>query len=397
MNNFQRIWTVFSKEVSDNMRDRRSILSALSSSLIGPFIMLLLIIILGRTLFADFQERTFDLPVVGEQYAPQLIAFLRQNGAVIQPGPADPEKAVRNGDLRVVLVIPGADYAENLSAGRPAPVQLVMDISRQSSSAVIERTRKLLEAYSSMVAVQRLMARGIDPVVVQPLQVELRDVSTPETQALLFLNMMPYFVVLVVFVGGMYVVIDATAGERERGSLEPLLINPVRRWELVLGKLFAGFPFAVLALSVTLGAFWVAFNLFPIEDYIGVQFKLSFSALAAIFLVSLPMILLASSLQMIVATATRSFKEAQTYTSLLALAPALPGLALAFMSVKPSLFNMLVPTFGQQLTINQFMRGEPVQVGLVLLNAAVTLIVAGALVVISVRLYEREQIILGPR
>jgi len=109
------------------------------------------------------------------------------------------------------------------------------------------------------------------------------------------------------------------------------------------------------------------------------------------------MIFLASSLQMVVATATKSFKEAQTYTSLLALAPALPGLGLAFIPVKPNIINMLIPTFGQQLTINQFMRGEPIQIGLVALNAAGTLIIAGLLIVISVRLYGREQIMLGPR
>lgn len=397
MNHLLLIWTVFSKEVLDNLRDRRSIISALSSSLIGPFIMLALILILGRTLFADFQERTFNLPVVGGEYAPDLIAFLRGSGAVIQPGPADPETAVRNGDLAIVLVIPKAEYAENLSAGKPAFVRVVLDVSRQSTTPVIERTRSLLEAYSSLIAMQRLMARGIDPVTIRPLQVEQRDVSTPQTQALLFLNMMPYFVVLVVFVGGMYVVIDATAGERERGSLEPLLINPVQRWELVVGKLFAAFPFTVLALVVTLGAFWVAFNLFPIEEYIGIQLSLGFNVLAAIFLISAPMIFLASSLQMVVATATKSFKEAQTYTSLLALAPALPGLGLAFIPVKPNIINMLIPTFGQQLTINQFMRGEPIQIGLVALNAAGTLIIAGLLIVISVRLYGREQIMLGPR
>lgn len=397
MNHLLLIWTVFSKEVLDNLRDRRSIISALSSSLIGPFIMLALILILGRTLFADFQERTFNLPVVGGEYAPDLIAFLRGSGAVIQPGPADPETAVRNGDLAIVLVIPKAEYADNLSAGKPAFVRVVLDVSRQSTTPVIERTRSLLEAYSSLIAMQRLMARGIDPVTIRPLQVEQRDVSTPQTQALLFLNMMPYFVVLVVFVGGMYVVIDATAGERERGSLEPLLINPVQRWELVVGKLFAAFPFTVLALVVTLGAFWVAFNLFPIEEYIGIQLSLGFNVLAAIFLISAPMIFLASSLQMVVATATKSFKEAQTYTSLLALAPALPGLGLAFIPVKPNIINMLIPTFGQQLTINQFMRGEPIQIGLVALNAAGTLIIAGLLIVISVRLYGREQIMLGPR
>lgn len=397
MKRIQTTWVVFLKEVLDNLRDRRSILSALTSSLIGPGVLLLMIVIIGRTVIADAKERTFDLPVVGAEYAPALVQFLGQNGAIIQPGPQDPETAVRNGDLELVLVIPGPEFGEDFSAGRPAKVQIVLDASRQSASISVERARSLLETYSRMMTNLRLMARGVDPLVLQPLVVEERDVSTPQTQALLFLSMMPYFVVLVVFVGGMYVVIDSTAGERERGSLEPLLINPARRYELVLGKLFASMPFSIGSLLLTLTAFGVAFNVFPIEDYLGVRLMLDIKALVGILLVALPMVLLASALQMIVATATKSFKEAQTYTSLLALVPALPGIGLAFTPVKPSLTNMLVPTFGQQLTINQLMRGEPIQVGFVLLNALSTLLVAGALIWISVRLYERERIIFGPR
>ncbi len=127
------------------------------------------------------------------------------------------------------------------------------------------------------------------------------------------------------------------------------------------------------------------------------QLSLSVPALAGIFVIALPMILLASSLQMVVATYTRSFKEAQTYVSLLALVPALPGIGLAFLPIKPSLLNMLIPTFGQQLLINQLMRGEPIEPLFVVISAASTLVAALPLIYISVRLFERERVIFGPR
>ncbi len=339
---------VFSKEVRDNWRDRRSLFSAMASSLIGPVILLFMIVILGKTLFKDAQETTLMLPLVGAENAPVLVQFLEQNGIEIRGAPADPEAAVRNGDLQVALVIPEG-YGEDFSQGRPATVRVIFDSSRQSAIASVEKVRNLLEGYNGQIGAMRLLARGLDPVVTTPLAIEQVDVSTPQSQAVIFLNMMPYFVVLVVFVGGMYVIIDATAGERERGSLEPLLINPVPRWELVLGKLLASIPFAVFSVFMTLLAFAVAFNVFPIEDYVGFQLTLDVAALAAIFLISLPMILLASSLQMIIATFTRSFKEAQTYVAFLPLIPALPGIGLAFAPIKPSLWAMLIPTFGQQL------------------------------------------------
>lgn len=396
MTSLDRIFAVFSKELKDNLRDRRSVFSALSSSLIGPVILLALIVIMGRTIFQDAQVREMSLRVSGAEYAPNLIRFLEQNGVTVLPGPEDPETEVRNGNLDVVLII-SPEYPEDFSAGRPATVRVVRDSSRQSAMVAVERTRNLVEGYSQQIGAMRLLARGVSPAVTQALAVEQVDVATPQSQAVIFLNMMPYFIVLVVFVGGMYVIIDATAGERERGSLEPLLINPVARWEFVVGKLAASLPFAIFAVFATLAAFAAAFNLFPLEDYVGIQLTLDLRALAAIFLISLPMVLLASALQMIIATFTRSFKEAQTYVAFLPLIPALPGIGLAFLPVRPTLVTMLIPTFGQQLIINQLMRGEPVSMVNVLVSAAATILAALVCIYIAVLLYQRERVLFGAR
>jgi sodium transport system permease protein len=214
---------------------------------------------------------------------------------------------------------------------------------------------------------------------------------------LIFLNIMPYFIILVVFTGGMYVIIDTTAGERERGSLEPLLINPVRRSEFVLGKMSASLPFVIFAVLLTLGAFAVGFNLIPLEEYVGFQLSINLSTLGAIFLLSVPMMLLASGLQMVVATFTRSFKEAQTYVTLLPFIPALPGLGIAFFPVRAQVWMMMIPTFGQQILINQFMRGEYVNLIHVIVSVISTLIAAALLVILAIKLYGREKIIFGTK
>jgi sodium transport system permease protein len=394
MNSFQRVWVVFQKEVRDNMRDQRSIYSALGSSLIGPVLILLMIVVLGQSIFKDIQESKIDLAVLGTENAPSLILFLEQNGVNILPAPADPQEAVRNGDMDVVLMIPEG-YGKDFRAGTPATVQIVIDSSRQSASARVSRVRELVQGYAAQTGAQRLLARGINPAITQPLALERVDVATPQSQVTIFLNMMPYFIILVIFVGGMYVVIDTTAGERERGSLEPLLINPITRAEFVWGKLLASIPFALFAVAVTLLAFFAAFNLFPVEDYIGMQLTINPLALFQIFLLSLPMVVLASALQMVVATFTRSFKEAQTYVSFLPLIPAIPGIGLAFLPVKPSLVTMLIPTFGQQILINQLMRGENVMALNVLVSTLATLFLSGILIWIAIRLYRQERILFG--
>lgn len=396
MNTFGRITVVFWKELQDNLRDRRSVFSALSSSLIGPILLLVLIVFLGRSVFSEQRARSIVLPVSGAENAPSLIQFLEQNGVIVHPAPADPAAEVRSGNFDLVLIIP-EQYAVNFSAGLPATVRIVNDTSRQSALGAVERIRGLLQAYNQQIGHLRLVARGISPAVINPLAIERFDVSTPQSQGAFILNMLPYFIVLVVFVGGMYVIIDTTAGERERGSLEPLLINPIPRWELVVGKLAASLPFAVFAVLLTLAAFAVAFNVFPVEDYLGIQLRVDVIALVVIFLISLPMVVLASALQMIIASFTHSFKEAQTYVAFLPLIPALPGIGLAFLPVKASLWMMLIPTFGQQLLINQLMRGEPISIANVAISAGVTLLLSAVLVYLAVKLYERERILFGAR
>ena len=388
----ERIRIIFAKEVQDNLRDRRTLSGALIYPLLGPILMALVFSLAGRTVLTK-TEKPLPLPVVGAGNAPSLIQFLKQNGAEIKPAPADPEAEVRAGNYDAVLIIPEA-YGKDFSAGRPATVQLVLDDSRQSAAPSIRRTRQMLSAYSQQIGSLRLLARGINPGVISALAVEEMDIATPQSQAARILAMLPYFIIFSVFIGGMYLAIDTTAGERERGSLEPLVINPVGRHELVLGKLGATLIFTLVAVIETLLGFYVMLNYLPAEA-VGVKMSLGLYALSLIFLLTLPMMLLAASLQMIVATLTRSYKEAQTYLGFMPLVPAMPGLFLALSPVKAKSWMMLIPTFGEQLLINQVMRGEAVLPFHVLISATTTITIGIALTVIAILMYGREQIVFG--
>lgn len=396
MRNFslRRIWTVFKKEVVDNLRDRRSISSSLLTPIFMPVFLIAMIIVLGSSVFSDALEQPLNLPVQGAENAPGLIAFLKQNNVTVQPAPADPESAVREGEVNLVLIV-GNDFAGALAEGQPAPLEVVMDSSRTSASNDIQRARSLINAYNGTLATLRLQVRGVSPSLLNVVSVELVDTATPQSQALIFLNMLPFLLIMTVFFGGMYVIIDTTAGERERGSLEPLLINPTLRAEFVLGKLLASLPFALVILALTLFLFWVGFNLVPLEDYVGFQMSIDASVLWRIFWLCVPMVLLASALQIVVASYTRSFKEAQTYLSFLPLIAGLPGAFIAFLPVRSSMPAMMIPTYGQSLLINQMMRGETIQPMNMIVSVVMTLIAAVLLTILAIRLYNREQILYG--
>jgi len=386
----EHIRIIFAKEVMDSLRDRRTMAAALFYPLLGPLLLALLFTVIGRTVSTQ-AVKSLPLPVIGAENAPTLIQFLQQNSAYILPAPADPEADVRAGNHDVVLIIP-KDYGKAFSAGYPATVQLVMDESRQSASVSIRRAKEMLESYSRQIGALRLLARGVHPGVTTALAIEEADLATPQSQGARFINILPYFVVFSVFVGGMYLAIDTTAGERERGSLEPLLINPAARSEMVLGKLSATLVFTVIAVIETLLGFYVMLNILPTEAF-GVKISLGIDAILIIFLLAIPMMLLAASLQMIVATFTRSYKEAGNYLGFMSFVPALPGMFLSFVPFKIKLWTMLIPIFGQQLIINQVMRGEAFDQLYALISAAVTLVAGVLLTIVAVRLFERERIL----
>ncbi|MGQ0585961.1 MAG: ABC transporter permease, partial [Gammaproteobacteria bacterium] len=173
-----RAWlTVCAKEIRESLRDRRTLGSALLfGPLMMPAVLVIMLSVIGGRVAADL-EKTLVLPVVGAGHAPNLVAWLRQQGVDVQPGPADPAQAVLNKQAEVVLVIT-PEYGEDWRAGRPAAVELHFDRTRDRAQTAVRRARGLLEAYSATLGALRLTARGIDPDVARALAIEDRDASS---------------------------------------------------------------------------------------------------------------------------------------------------------------------------------------------------------------------------
>jgi sodium transport system permease protein len=381
---------VFRKEVVDNLRDRRTLVAALLYPFLGPGLILLMVFAIGR--LSKDAELPLKLPVEGAERAPSLISFLEQNRVEIEPAPDSPEDAVRSGEKMLVLVIP-EEFGDQFRAGDPAVVKLVVDPSRNEALSSIQRAQALLGGYAHQIGQLRLQSRGVDPRVVDALAIENLDVSTPQSQGARMLAMAPYLIIISLFVGGMYLAIDSTAGERERGSLEPLLINPLGRAELVLGKAAAVLLFTLVALVETLLGFAVILNLVPLERFLGVRMSLPPKALVSILLVSLPLMVFVVALQMMIASYTKSFKEAQNYISAMLLVPAIPAMVMAILPARESLWLALLPTVGQQLFINRILRAEEVSASHLLISSVTTLAAGAVLLALVIRRYSREAIL----
>lgn len=386
----QAIAIVFAKEMLDNLRDRRSLFMALIYPFIGALFLGLLLSLVGG-MFQGQGEAKLSLAVVGPERAPDLIRHLEANGVSLLPPPANPEAAVREGRHDVVLLVPEG-YAEALTRQRPAELQVVLNATRLSTVITVSRVVQLLRDHGEAIGRERLAAKGLTPEAAMPLRIRSVNVGQARSLAGFFLNMLPPFIVFTIFVGGVYLAIDTTSGERERGSLEPLLTNPVPRAGLMLGKAGATFAFTLTAVLLQLVAFKAMFALVAAGDH-GVALDPGIAAFAGVALVSLPLIAFAVALQIIVATVSRSYKETQTYLGLLPLIPSLPGMALVFVPLNPQAWMMTIPTFGQVLLIGKLMRGEPVEPSHVGLSMLATGFAASALLAIAARLYDRDRLL----
>lgn len=382
---------VFRKELKDAVRDRRAIYSVLFGSLLGP-----LMVGFMMNSLADRQRRLEEItiPVVGMEHAPALIEWLRQqSGVQVVPGPEDAEDAVRDRRDDVVVVVP-EDYAARFRSSKPVDVQVVSDGSRTTSRPAVQRVRALLQRYGSEIAALRLIGRGVSPAIVTPVRLEEVEVSSAQQRAAVILNFIPMFIVLAAFTGGMQVATDSTAGERERGSLEPLLVNPAPRQAFAGGKWMAAATFSTISVGLTTVLCLAMLQFIPLQD-LGIRFRLGPPQVAWLLLAVLPLSLLASAVQMYLATFARSFKEAQTYMGFLVMIPMLPGILGSVYPIASQPWMYPMPILGQHVLMTDVMGNRTPAALMFVAAAAVTTAAALVLVRMATALLRRERIIFG--
>lgn len=348
------LWVVMRKELRDIARDRRTLALLL---LVGPLLNLLLILgmgLLAENRFKSEAEKWLEVPVIGAERAPNLIAHLRSLGIEAVEAPSDLEAAIARQDVEVALEI-GADFAQDWHAGRPAKVEIVSDDSRPNTKLLTTRLRTALTGYHEQIAMLRLMARGIDPAVARPIAVASRDLASEEARRGRFLSfVLPYLLILLSFIGGSYLIIDATAGERERQSLEPLLATPAPRSTVVSGKIAAACTICLLSLLLTL----FALKLSSQTSDAARSLDFGFPAIARMFLVLTPLMLIGNSLLTLLAATARNMKEAQTHMVWLTLLPVVPNFILMANPVKSQLWQYAVPFLAQNQLLQKIIRAD---------------------------------------
>lgn len=384
------ILTIFRKELIDALRDRRAWMVALSISLFsGPVVLLLMSnFISGLEEKAAQREVLFAAP----ERAPTLVNFLQRAGATVRAAPADYVAQLRSGKLQNAVFAPAEDFEDKLAHAENVTLDVYYDESHDKAQAIVRTNIRLVSGFNRELGAQRLIARGVSPQLLTAVSVEEKDLAAARTRGAQLLFIIPWTALIVAVYGAFSVAIDVTAGERERGSLEPLLVNPLQTLQLALGKWGVVTLNAVVIVALTLVGFMVAMR-FISSETLAALMQLQWREISIFAILLMPFAALMAAVNMLAATFGRTYKEAQTYVSYIAMAVQFSAIIPVFLTVRDAVWQLALPSIGQLTVMLKTLRGEPIGAFELLLPAAVCALGAMACLWIQARLLRDEAIV----
>lgn len=376
-----KIIAMVRKELIDAARDKRSVMAGLYYAIGTPLIMCgLFMVLIGHLTSPDDLKITITNP----DKAPDLVRFLSNKG--ISSG------EVKDSELKAIELIISTDYAAQMNQGKSAEITIVADNSEEKLQNSIRRLEKQLQAYSAEMGSLRLIARGIDPRVVQPLKVNVQDKATTDSKGGMILGIAIFTMIYSVFISGMNLAIDTSAGERERNSLALLLSHPLTTRQLVLSKIIAVSLFALLGLVLILLVSKIAYAFVPWQE-LGFSVNITTEFMLLMLVVGIPVALMAACLQLFVSFMAKTFKEAQSYLTMVLFVPLALSMAASY-NIAPDMLQWL-PVSGQQQALMDFIKGKDLPMLQLLVSTLGTLAIAVLLAFGMERSLKSEKVIFG--
>jgi sodium transport system permease protein len=201
------------------------------------------------------------------------------------------------------------------------------------------------------------------------------------------LVLLPAFLIITAFTGAMNIANDTTAGERERGSLEPLMMNPVTPSDLVLGKFFATSAFSLACVVLTMLFALAVLYVTPLGGHMHPGALLWMLAVAA------PLVPLAAGIDLLICTFAQTSKEGNSYLSVALLAPMLIGILAEFFPIRLQAAIAIVPLLGQQRMLSALTRGEIPHLAWLLSSGGCAVLIGAGAVMATARLLQHEKVI----
>jgi sodium transport system permease protein len=349
--------TVYRKELRDALRDKRTLRMAFLPPLY--FVAIFVGLVFFAVNIANDKKvagvNSIPVYIEGEQNLPELVAWLREQGAVIKTVDAGAYQQVKEKKIDFALIIPD-EAKQKRARGESAPIWLIYDGANQKLSSSIGFVRSQFYVWSSRVGAVNLMARGIAPDVGSPVMLREDNIADEQKMSVYLLASVPLTLLLAAFIGSVGFSADMTAGERERRSLESLLITPASTFSLYLGKWLTSVTLTIAILIMQLVLLAIAFRFLPFNQ-LGLRVDVNYIDLINVFWVLVPVVFFAVALQLSLSIFAKSFKDAQSLIAGLVFVPMILNFYTMF---NPGVFYdwwLWVPVLGQAVVIKEILLG----------------------------------------
>jgi len=396
------ILTIYLKDMKEILRDRKTLIfMLLLPTLVVPVLMNVMIGFISR---AEKKARTETLSfaIFGAEFLPELAdAFTEEEGfeKVNIPAPEEIESAISENQIKFGLVIP-QEVRKQFESGEQVAVQLYYN-NASVASKVKDRAGKVIEEVSKRWRLNRLAGLGLDTAekrenLLSPITIEEHGTANMrEVLGERLGGMLPYLFIIFCFMGAMYPAIDIGAGEKERGTLETLLLAPIRRNRVVLGKFLVIFTTGLTAalLSLTSIGLMLALKGQEVTGPLGeVIESISVVDLVLIGAMLIPTAAIFASLLLSISIYAKSFKEASSYCGPLNFLVIIPALVGLLPWVELDWIRAMVPITNISLAIKELVKGTMNYHMLVAILGS-NFIIAGALLVFCTKWFEREAVL----
>jgi len=394
------IGIVYRKEFTEWVRDRRTLISTVLVPLFFFPIIMVGFTALAVVMMDTAQKETPKVMVLGGEDSPQLLAELRKAESLkIAPFSANWKEQISDKEIRAAVEIPRGFQAA-LEKGEAKTVKIYFYEGETKSSFGADHIQKFLKDYREQVVKERLAAKNVPPSVLTPFEIHQENVAPPEkVSGATVGGFIGYMVVLLCMTGAMYPAIELTAGEKERGTMETILSSPISRMHLVLGKflLVLSAALATAALSVmSMGISFSALRHFNVSsgrgEAAGLLLQLGPKAVAAIFLMALPMAVLFSAVLMTIALFAKSHKEAQSYLTPMTFLVVIPAVASLLPGVELTPKLAFIPILNTSLVCKEIMTGTYHWNAIALIFVS-TCAYAGVALFLAFKTFQRESVL----
>ncbi len=398
----QNIGIVYRKELTEALRDRRTLISTLLVPLLLFPLMSVGFGALAATLVKKAEEETPRVMLLGGSDSPAILEALRASKKFeIVPASPDWKDKIINKEIRAAIASPDG-FGASPEQQNPQTIAIYKYEGELKSSISADTVERSLKAYRDTIVEARLDADHVPSSVLTPFRIKQDNVAPPEkVGGAAFGGIIGYMVILLCLTGGMYLAMDLTAGEKERGTMETILSSPISRLDLVLGKFFLVLTASLVtaALSVlSMGvSFWgmqqlKAFDVSKNPDAAGMQLHIGFTAVLSVFLMALPLAVLFSAGLITISLFAKSYKEAQSYVSPLMILVIVPAVAAMLPGVELTAKLALIPILNVSLLCKELVTGT-YHWNFIALIFLSTCVYAAAALFLAVKMFQREDVL----